>query len=703
MNGIPTSAEVRAEVNKILAHPAFAASARLCAFLRFVVEEELAGRGPEIKEYVIGVQVYRKSETYDPRTDPAVRVDAGKLRARLAEYYETDGRNDPVLISIPKGTYVPRFESRVPEIAAPSPASQLQRLPRRLQLLSLCALPTIAIGVWGTHLLLRNPPQPPPASRTISLTSDPGEQYNPSLSPDGSMVAFSWNGPKQDNYDIYVKVVDAPGAIRLTIDPARDTAPAWSPDGRQIAFIRNPGPTGEVYVVSALGGPERRIASSTEKYASIGWTADSRALLITDRSSTTDPYAGFQVSLETGERKQLTFPPPGSLVGDYDFVASPDGSTIVFCRMVHAPVAELWRLPAAGGPPEKLSETRRFLLGLAWTPDSRGIVFSSEQSDFPALWIMPAQAHATPSLLQGVETGATRPSIPARAAVPDRIAYQRSQQTYRLWRSSVSGRRMLASSSIAPSQQWDAYPQISPDSTQLVFGSTRAGSSDIWACDLDGGNLKNLTSGSGIVAGAPRWSPDGKAITFDGYDATGHFDIYRMPAGGGPIQRLTSERSESVRPSWSADGRWVYFTSDRTGRREIWKMPSAGGPAVRVTATGGFECYESPDGRTLYFLKTRDSTSLWRMPTTGGEEALVHEGVREGRWTVTDTGIYFIDPSRRLCALESDGAVVCLGTIDREGPDARGLTVSRGGREIVYVQPEPARSDLRMTEGRLFR
>jgi Tol biopolymer transport system component len=72
----------------------------------------------------------------------------------------------------------------------------------------------------------------------VPLTSDPGTQHSPSFSPDGNQDAFSWNGEKQDNYDIYVKLIGSPAPLRLTSDAAEDTAPAFSPDGRTIAFIR---------------------------------------------------------------------------------------------------------------------------------------------------------------------------------------------------------------------------------------------------------------------------------------------------------------------------------------------------------------------------------------------------------------------------------------------------------------------------------
>jgi Tol biopolymer transport system component len=697
MNGIAAS-DVLAQLERIVAHPTFASSGRPCSFLRFVVEEQLAGRGDEIKEYVIGVQVYRKNEAYDPRTDPTVRVDAGKLRARLTEYYEGDGLCDPVIISIPKGSYVPRFELRAPELVA-KPVLVSRSLPRIRPLLVLGAALAVGGGIWTARYVHASPSKLEPATRILSLTSDPGELSGPSFSPDGSMVAFSWNGEKQDNFDIYVKVVDAPNSLRLTTDPARDSAPSWSPDGRKIAFLRNQGQAGEVYVVSALGGPEKRITASSGW--SVGWTADSRNLLVMDRNSTAVPFAGFTVSVETGERKPLTIPPPNSINGDYDFVASPDGKSIAFCRMVSPPVGEIWLLPTPGGQAEKLAVSRRYLAGLAWTPDGRKIVFSSDQSGVSALWIVDAKPPAEPSMMAGVETGALRPSIPAHPRL-DRVAYQRQERIDRLWHASLSTGKMSAPKCIVPSSGRDYVPQISPNGEWITFASDRSGIWELWLCRLDGSGLRSLTAGSGLTSGAPRWSPDGKAIVFDARGSAGKFDIYRIPAAGGPVKRMTWDKSEEVRPSWSADGRWIYFTSDRTGRREIWKMLSTGEGAAQVTREGGFEAFESLDGRTLYFVRSVDARGLWRMPSSGGKESLLLEGVHQGRWAVTKAGIYFSDSERRIWRREDTGKVVQVGSIDRERADANGLGVSRDGKEIVYVQPEPAHTDLRMAEGRLF-
>jgi hypothetical protein len=100
---------VRAQLQRILASSAFASAERGSKFLRFVVETALDGRAGEIKEYVIGVDVLGRSPSSDPKTDPVVRVEAGRLRSRLNSFYQSEGKRDAVLISLPKGSYVPEF------------------------------------------------------------------------------------------------------------------------------------------------------------------------------------------------------------------------------------------------------------------------------------------------------------------------------------------------------------------------------------------------------------------------------------------------------------------------------------------------------------------------------------------------------------------------------------------------------------------
>ena len=115
-------AEVRSQLARILASEAFVNADRLSRFLRFIVERRLAGDGERLKEYVIGLEVFDRSADFDPRIDSIVRVEAGRVRAKLEAYYNGPGRDDPVVIRMEKGGYAPALERREPATrAAPEP------------------------------------------------------------------------------------------------------------------------------------------------------------------------------------------------------------------------------------------------------------------------------------------------------------------------------------------------------------------------------------------------------------------------------------------------------------------------------------------------------------------------------------------------------------------------------------------------------
>src|SRR4030081_597398 len=110
MNGHDPEA-VRRQLDKILASGGFVNADRLCRFLRFTVEAKLKGEEAQIKEYVLGREVFDRDDRYDPRMDPIVRVEARRLRVKLDQYYDGPGRADPIRIEFPKGSYAPVVHS----------------------------------------------------------------------------------------------------------------------------------------------------------------------------------------------------------------------------------------------------------------------------------------------------------------------------------------------------------------------------------------------------------------------------------------------------------------------------------------------------------------------------------------------------------------------------------------------------------------
>src|SRR5580765_4142772 len=117
----PTAEQVREQLERILSSQPFANADRLSRFLRFVVERTLAGEGNQLKEYAVGVGVFDRNEQYDPRVDSIVRVEAGRLRGKIDEYYRSGNGADRVVIRLPKGSYAPVFEVRPPAIPEADP------------------------------------------------------------------------------------------------------------------------------------------------------------------------------------------------------------------------------------------------------------------------------------------------------------------------------------------------------------------------------------------------------------------------------------------------------------------------------------------------------------------------------------------------------------------------------------------------------
>ncbi len=136
---------IRTQLERILSSAGFARSDRLSRFLRFVVEQQLEGKGEEVKESVLGTEVFGRSPGYNPRADSVVRTEAAKLRARLLEYYAGDGIADPILIELPKGGYAPVFELRAAAGSKPAPPPGRRARP----LILACALAGLAtLGFW---------------------------------------------------------------------------------------------------------------------------------------------------------------------------------------------------------------------------------------------------------------------------------------------------------------------------------------------------------------------------------------------------------------------------------------------------------------------------------------------------------------------------------------------------------------------------
>jgi Tol biopolymer transport system component len=678
---VTDNAAIRSQLTKILSSPVFVNSPRMIRFLRYVVETTLEGNGGRIKEYVIALEVFEKSETYDPQADSTVRSEASKLRARLGRYYETEGRLDPVVISIPKGSYLAAFEDRRNGTTTTSPAHR----PMRAKVIA-AVLTSALAAVAGMFWLSRPSSSPPP--RLVPLTSYPGLEEQPSLSPDGSQVAFRWKG------HIYVKEVGSEAVLPITKDPAVDSWPAWSPDATQIAFVRR----GEVFVVSPLGGGERRVAESAGRVA---WTPDGSSFLVLQKTSDLGTSI-FKVTLASGEKRRLTFP-SDQTPGDLDMAISPDGRTIAFCRVMETNGCELFVAPSDGGAARRLTNDQRMIYGMAWTPDGREIVFASTRQNSMRLWRVHADAtkqtggFETPKPVEAAGNDARYPSISRTS----RLAYQQYTSNWDVRRAEIVGKegtsthRIKASTPLIASTRLDGAPAWSPDGTKIAFLSDRSGDFELWICDADGSNPVRLTKFGGPGVLPPRWSSDGQRLIFSALTGPNSSpEGYFINAKGGAPERIRTPAHRSMTyPILSRNGSWIYFIPGPQERAvEAWRIPSTGGEAVQITRHGAFQPEESPDGRLLYYGKYR-THGLWSIPVAGGEEQQILNSISGGNWTVGSGGIYYFefpeDPDApKLAKFYSfkSGKSIQIGIVEPTVVDGyEGFSLSPDGRWLLYT------------------
>ena len=186
----PQPDAVRTQLDRVLASQTFVPAGRLSRFLRFVVERTLAGEGDRLKEYVIGIDVFDRDEGYDPRLDSIVRVEAGRLRAKLGEYYQQDGRADPVIIRMRRGSYLPTFEVREDPVAPPealSAAGQSHAPGWRIAAGLAAVVLVLALVAWRAGLWATSPV--PLVSVAVlpfaSYSTDPTEQMLAARITDG--------------------------------------------------------------------------------------------------------------------------------------------------------------------------------------------------------------------------------------------------------------------------------------------------------------------------------------------------------------------------------------------------------------------------------------------------------------------------------------------------------------------------------------
>jgi Tol biopolymer transport system component len=550
----------------------------------------------------------------------------------------------------------------------------------------------------------------------VPLTSYPGDEGPPAISPDGNLVAFTcrdvdpvlekWGQPYGKS-DICLKAVGTESIRRLTETPHTELHPTWSPDGKEIAFARAPG---GVFVVSHLGGHERKISSS-DTGTHPCWSPDGNSILVRDRAGERS-WAIYSIALDTLGRRQLTFPSAG--VREWDFDVSPDGNTLAFIRFERSRVGDIYVVSMQGGEPRRLTDWNAAVESVTWTPDGRELIYGVAGR----LWRIPGNGAR-------IGRGSPVPDIPMHAtqASISRTGPGHGARLVFRTLTQETGMRLIdldagtadgtieAVHPISRASRNSIPGAFSPDGSKIAFTSDRGSTGpNLWVVNREDRAARQITFLETPAMGVPSWSPDGARIAFDAV-VDGNTDVYAISVDGGKPVRLTSGPSIDDTPEWSPDGKWIYFSSSATGPRpDVWRAPAEGGTPEQITHGGGFQARMSPDGEYFYYLDRPPETAgspmevarLLRVPMGGGEATLIHERIPPFYWSVSSRGIFFLagdlSPTSELYRLR-EGKVVHIGRLPfRLAVSPGGMAVSRDGRWALVSALHRNEADLMLLE-----
>jgi Tol biopolymer transport system component len=735
--------KLRAQVERLAASAEFARADRMVQFLRYVVEKTLDGDSIALRERQIGIEVFERSLDWDPKLDNIVRREARRLRGKLEAYAASNDPDETVRITMQTGGYGVQFEEIYPEparsteppanrvhIAQSSPPVSLEdilRLPsgRREANRVWFSLIGIACLISVLCVVLFHPWRTRSRGEEYEIepfSSEMGLQFSPAISPDNKTIAFVWNGGS-DQFDIYSKSVGSAELQRLTHDSLPSIHPAWSPDGKQLAFLRE---SGAEVPQSGVGGEAQLIVLDTVTHRerlirrmhdslglwgssnplagcqTLAWSSHGDQLIMTNPSE--EERGLVSLSTLTGEEKTISR--PGGSDQDCYARLSPDGKTIAFVRMISHAFGYLYTVDVTGNHLKRLKPEVKDLRGLDWARDGSHLVVAAKEGGVYQLRVISSQGGESIPL-PAATASASEPFVAADGKF---IAFVESHENWNIWKVPIKGGEIATPQRFLASAGQNHSPSFSPDGRTIGFVSDRSGNPEIWLCNIDGQQLRQLTHFGGPWLGTIRWSPDSSSIVFDARPK-GHSAIYRMAVNQGKPELVEEDQPFEVRrPSWSRDGRYIYFDTTRGGGPEIWRRDLKTNQNQLIAPAGFMIGIESPDGKRLFY-EENEHRHLWVSDPDGGSPRHLSQisPTPDLDWVPIGTSIYFASSTSSggadiLSFDLSTDKLKKLGHVNQNlALGTPSFVVSPDGKNLLYSAIDNSSSEIKLRRGSLPR
>ena len=552
----------------------------------------------------------------------------------------------------------------------------------------------IVVGAVGATMFIWSSRTSGPTiviGHSSQLTSDPGLEIHPAISPDGKLVAYSAGNSQRMR--IFLRPVGGGRTIALSDDSAAvESNPRWSPDGSQLLFLTHDG----VSLASALGGSVRAVVpgSPGAPVMTATWSSDGREIAygrsdslivgsldgrnprfvasIFDIHSCSWSPGGRWIACVSGNSRSLR---PGGWIGNL------------------AP-SEIVLAPAAGGPTVVLPGPTALNQSPVWSPDGKSLFLVSNRDGPRDIY---EQAIASDGRPRGVPsrltTGSNVQSI-SLSRDNSRLAYSVYTASANLWTLPMPAGAPVSTDAATPlttGNQIIEAMSVSSDGRWLVYNSDLRGSSNIYRLAIGGGQPQQLTSES-FGEYSPSLSPDGRAVAYHSF-RTGTRDIEVKPLDGGPAEMVTSSPAQEHQAVFSRDGALTFWDFDaKKYGAYIVRRDAAGrwGKPVLRYPRGEFPHW-SPDGKLLT-LGTTDGR-LWNVPADSGPARPVY---------VPSAG----DPMPEMVTWDPDGRTIYFKSHDAQGRAMIWSIPAAGGRPRLLVRftdlARPSNRPQFATDGKRF-